>query len=52
MKLKFTNLAVFLIFFGIALLKQSKTKLAGGSTLLALGVSSLWADLKKISVSN
>ncbi|HCY17835.1 MAG: hypothetical protein UR62_C0014G0009 [Candidatus Nomurabacteria bacterium GW2011_GWF2_35_12] len=47
--LKFTNLAIFIIFLGIALIevfqKQNWLKVA---LFLALGVISLWADFRKI----
>ena len=46
--MKYTNLAVFIIFFGIALIEalQNKDWLLAG-LFLALGVLSLWADFKK-----
>jgi len=46
--LKFTNLAVFIIFFGIALIEalQKQNRLEA-LLFLSLGVISLWADLKK-----
>lgn len=47
-KIPFSNLAVFIIFFGIALIEA----LRNGDWLLAalfiaLGIMSLWADFKK-----
>jgi hypothetical protein len=46
--IKFANGAVFIIFFGIALIEalQKKNWLEAG-LFLALGVLSLWADFKK-----
>ena len=47
-KIKFTSLAVFIIFFGIALLEAFKNRNWVAATLfLALGAPSLWADLRK-----
>ena len=48
MNLKFTNVAVFIIFFGIALIEafQNQNWLEA-ALFLALGVLSLWADIKK-----
>ena len=48
-KLKFTNLAVFIIFFGIALIEalQKQNWLEAG-LFLALGLFSLFADTHKI----
>ncbi|MDO8600517.1 MAG: hypothetical protein Q7R73_02770 [bacterium] len=45
--IKFTNLAVFIIFFGIALIEavQKQNWLEAG-LFLALGVLSLWADFR------
>ena len=45
---KFTNLAVFIIFFGIALIEalQRQNWLLAG-LFLALGLISLWADIRK-----
>jgi hypothetical protein len=46
---KFTNLAVFLIFFGIALIEASqKSNWLEAGLFLALGVLSLWADMRRI----
>jgi hypothetical protein len=47
-KLKFMNLAVFALFFGLALIEalQNQNWLEAG-IFAALGVISLWADLKK-----
>ncbi|MBI5004608.1 MAG: hypothetical protein HZC04_00265 [Candidatus Lloydbacteria bacterium] len=44
----FTNLAVFIIFFGIALIEaiQKHNWLEAG-LFFALGIISLWADTKK-----
>jgi hypothetical protein len=45
---KFTNLAVFIIFFGIALIEAvQKHNWLEAALFLALGVFSLWADFKK-----
>ncbi len=47
-KLGFTNLAVFVIFFGIALIEAvQKGNWVEALLFLALGVLSLWADFKK-----
>ena len=45
---KFTNIAVFIIFFGIALIEafQKQNWLEAG-LFLALGIISLWADVRK-----
>ena len=44
----FTNLAVFIIFFGIALIEAlQKQNWLEAALFLALGVLSLWADFKK-----
>ncbi|MFH0804046.1 MAG: hypothetical protein V1896_00370 [Candidatus Zambryskibacteria bacterium] len=45
---KFTNIAVFIIFFGIALIEalQKQNWLEAG-LFLALGILSLWADTRK-----
>lgn len=45
---RFTNLAVFVLFFGIALIEalQRNNWLEAG-LFLALGLMSLWADLAK-----
>lgn len=46
--LKFVNLAVFIIFFGIALVEAfQKGNWLEAGLFLALGVLSLWADLQK-----
>ena len=46
--LKFTNLAVFIIFFGIALIEAlQKQNWIEALLFLALGILSLWADFKK-----
>jgi len=44
----FTNIAVFIIFFGMALLEalQKQNWLEAG-IFLALGILSLWTDFKK-----
>ena len=45
---KFTNVAVFVIFFGIALIEAlEKQNWLEAGLFLALGVISLWADIKK-----
>lgn len=45
---KFTNLAVFIIFFGIALIEVvQKQNWLEAVLFLALGVLSFWADFKK-----
>lgn len=48
MHLKFANIAVFILFFGIALIEaiQKQNWLEAG-LFLALGIISLWADFKK-----
>lgn len=47
--LKFTNLAVFIIFFGIALIEAlQKQNWLEATLFLALGVLSLWADVRKV----
>jgi hypothetical protein len=44
----FTNIAVFIIFFGIALLEAVKQQNWLEAILfLALGIISLWADFRK-----
>ena len=44
----FTNLAVFVIFFGIALIEAvQKNNWLEASLFLALGLLSLWADFSK-----
>lgn len=47
-KIEFTNLAVFVIFFGIALIEalQKQNWLEAG-LFAALGLLSLWADFRK-----
>lgn len=46
--LKFTNLAVFIIFFGIALIEAfQKQNWLEAFLFLALGIISLWADIQK-----
>jgi hypothetical protein len=46
--IKFTNLAVFIIFFGIALIEAfQKQNWLEAILFLALGLISLWADFKK-----
>lgn len=46
--IKFTNLAVFIIFFGIALIEAfQKQNWLEAVLFLALGLISLWADFKK-----
>jgi hypothetical protein len=46
--LKFTNLAVFIIFFGIALIEAlQKHNWLEALLFLALGIISLWADIRK-----
>lgn len=45
---KFANLAVFIIFFGIALIEAlQKQNWLEASLFLALGVLSLWVDIRK-----
>lgn len=45
---KFTNVAVFAIFFGIALIEAiQKGNWLGAVLFAALGVMSLWADFHK-----
>ncbi|HJZ04931.1 MAG TPA: hypothetical protein VJ327_03630 [Patescibacteria group bacterium] len=45
---KFTNIAVFIIFFGIALIEAfQKQNWLEAALFLALGLLSLWADIKK-----
>lgn len=44
----FTNLAVFALFFGIALIEAiQKSNWLEAALFLALGVLSLWADFQK-----
>jgi len=46
--IKFTNLAVFIIFFGIALIEAfQKQNWLEATLFLALGIISLWADIRK-----
>jgi hypothetical protein len=46
--IRFTNLAVFIIFFGIALIEAfQQHNLLEAALFLALGVLSLWVDIKK-----
>ena len=46
--IKFTNLAVFIIFFGIALIEAfQKSNWLEAALFLALGVLSLLADMRK-----
>ena len=46
MNLKFTNLAVFIILFSIALIEAfEKQNWLEATLFLALGVLSLWADI-------
>ncbi len=46
--LKYANIAVFVIFFGIALIEALKNQNWFEALLfLALGILSLWADFKK-----
>ncbi|MDO8183482.1 MAG: hypothetical protein Q7T49_00660 [bacterium] len=46
--IKFTSLAVFIIFFGIALIEAvQKQNWLEAALFLSLGVLSLWADFKK-----
>ena len=45
---KFTNLAVFVLFFGLALIEAlQQNNWLSAALFLALGILSLWADLKK-----
>ena len=45
---KFTNIAVSIIFFGIAMIEAlQKQNWLEAALFLALGVLSLWADFKK-----
>jgi hypothetical protein len=47
-KPKFTNVAVFIIFFGIALIEAfQKQNWLEAALFLILGIISLWADLQK-----
>jgi hypothetical protein len=46
-KAKFVNLTIFLLFFGIALIEAvQKNNWLAAALFMALGVLSLWADLK------
>ncbi len=46
--IKFTNIAVFILFFGIALIEAFRNKnWIEAALFFALGLISLWADLKK-----
>lgn len=46
--LEFTNLAVFILFFGIALMEAlQKQEWLLAALFLALGIISLWVDFKK-----
>ncbi|MBU6501078.1 MAG: hypothetical protein KGJ89_03045 [Patescibacteria group bacterium] len=46
--IKFVNITVFIIFFGIALIEAlQKQNWAEAALFLALGLFSLWADFKK-----
>ena len=46
--MKFTNIAVFIIFFGIALIEAIQRRNWLGTALFAtLGVMFLWADFRK-----
>lgn len=46
--IKFTNVAVFILFFGIALIEAlQKQNWPEAILFMALGVISLWADFKK-----
>lgn len=48
MTIKFHNLAVFMIFFGIALVEAvQQANWIGGGLFLLLGIISLWADIKR-----
>lgn len=45
---KFTNVAVFILFFGIALIEAlQKQNWLEAALFLALGVLSLWVDIQK-----
>jgi hypothetical protein len=49
-KLKFTNFAIFIIFFGIAMIEAfQKNNWLEAALFLALGILSLWADIRKSS---
>lgn len=46
-KIKFINITVFILFFGIALIEAiQKQNWLEALLFLALGILSLWADLK------
>jgi hypothetical protein len=46
--LKFTNIAVFIIFFGIALIEAfQKHNWLLAALFLALGIISFWMDIRK-----
>ena len=46
--IKFSNITVFIIFFGIALIEALKQgNWLGAGLFAALGVMSLWADIKR-----
>jgi hypothetical protein len=46
--LKFTSFAVFIVFFGIALIEAfQKNNWLEAALFLALGILSLWADMRK-----
>lgn len=48
LNIKFTNLAVFIIFFGIALIEAvQKSNWIEAALFLGLGFLSLWADFQK-----
>ncbi len=47
-KPKFTNVAIFIIFFGIALIEAfQKQNWLEASLFLALGIISFWVDVRK-----
>jgi len=47
-KVSFTNIAVFVLFFGIALIEAvQKSNWLEAALFLALGLLSLWADFSK-----
>ena len=47
-KIKFTNIAIFIIFFAIALIEAiQKNNWLEAALFVALGVISLWADFRK-----
>ncbi len=46
--MKYTNIAVFILFFGIALIEAiQKNNWLEAALFLALGFLSLWADFRK-----